>query len=250
MSAAPSQICHFCIPAPDMEATAIFYEKVFNWSVQRNVPAESYWFFSNGDGYGGAFTPAEPNPDGLSFYLEVAEIDDVLKLAEKYDGETVIAKEHLGDGYGWRGALLDPCGNLVNLHTAEREGQIKAQAGDPAPISHISIPSKDMLASAKFYQGMFGWEYHENVPDVAYWFWNNGDGHGGGFDTDAEVESELMRFFVEVPDIDEKLALVESLGGKIVRGKQHIGKDLGFDAMLLDPAGNAIGLHTSERKSE
>lgn len=243
----PAKICHLVIAAPEIESAADFYESVFGWKVQRNVPGEGYWFFANDPGCGGALIKSgEPNPNSIAIYLEVPEIDETLKLAEAHGGESVVQKEHLGEGYGWRGALLDPCGNLVHLHTSERKGALKAKPGEPAQISHLSIPVKDLQTSADFYQTLFGWAYQKDTPDPAYWFWNNGDGHGGGYDPDAEPHDDYAAFFVEVPDIDASLEVIRQLGGEVIQDKGHIGKGLGYDAHFKDPAGNYIALHTSE----
>jgi predicted enzyme related to lactoylglutathione lyase len=46
---------------------------------------------------------------------------------------------------------------------------------------------------------------------------------------------------VSVTDIDETLANIKKLGGKVVEKKSPVG-DMGFTAYFADPEGNVIGL--------
>ena len=54
--------------------------------------------------------------------------------------------------------------------------------------------------------------------------------------------NETIRSYVMVDDIDEKIAMVEKLGGKIVLPKTEL-ESVGQFAVIEDTEGNAIGLY-------
>lgn len=47
-------------------------------------------------------------------------------------------------------------------------------------------------------------------------------------------------------DLQPALDRAEQAGARILRGKQMVGKDMGFDAVLIDSEGNRIALHSAK----
>jgi hypothetical protein len=57
--------------------------------------------------------------------------------------------------------------------------------------------------------------------------------------------NETITNYVGVDDIDEKIAMVEKLGGKIVVPKMEL-EDVGQFVIIQDTEGNVIGLYKAK----
>ncbi len=109
-------------------------------------------------------------------------------------------------------------------------------------VCHLEIPALDLAASARFYCEVFGWKVQENVPSKTYWFFDDGK-VTGALVAGRRPAHDTMSFLVEVPDIEGRLERVRALGCDVIQPKGEIGGGHGFDAYVLDPSGNRIGLH-------
>lgn len=108
-------------------------------------------------------------------------------------------------------------------------------------ICYIEMPTKDVQASADFYQRAFGWTIR-----------TRGDGAIAFDDTTGEVSGAFvlgrppaampgLMVYIMVDSVAEAMKKVEANGGEIV---QPIGGDPGeITARFRDPGGNMIGLY-------
>lgn len=118
-------------------------------------------------------------------------------------------------------------------------------------VVHFEIPYDDADRARTFYKEAFGWRILD-FPQIRYSIVQSGPSDKDtGFPTESgfvngamvERESPTDRpvVTVEVDDIDEALAKIESLGGMTVLGRQAVG-DIGFAAYFKDVEGNLMGL--------
>lgn len=117
-------------------------------------------------------------------------------------------------------------------------------------VVHFEIPFDDGDRARKFYADAFGWNITE-IPDMHYSIVSTGPIGEGGFPTDVgyigggmlkrESPTDRPVITIEVDDIDEALANIESLGGMTVLGRQNVG-DMGYAAYFKDVEGNLMGL--------
>ena len=123
--------------------------------------------------------------------------------------------------------------------------EIVEVSGEEDYFCHILIPSQDLDASKRFYEGVFGWRVTE-PPDT------------GSLDVLPRsckgVSAELNRY-IDVPmpsvrtfDIEGRLALVEEFGGRKLVGKTPISKNAehGHYALFEDPQGNKLCLYSNK----
>ena len=127
-----------------------------------------------------------------------------------------------------------------------------------ANIGHFMIPADNVDRARKFYHALLGWiiepvgttgdmagmaemQYHDISTGAA----KNGTLNTGGLYKRHMTESIIN--FVEIEDIDNVLANVENLGGRIMMPKEEI-KGVGLTAVIQDSEGNVIGLWTSAMK--
>jgi predicted enzyme related to lactoylglutathione lyase len=107
-------------------------------------------------------------------------------------------------------------------------------------FTHIEIPTTDAQKSKVFYRKIFGWKMNENMP--GYVMFSTGDDEGGGFTKDTKPSSNGVVLYIEVEDIQKKLAEIAAAGGKKVKDKTGISPEFGFYALFTDPCGNIMGL--------
>jgi len=124
---------------------------------------------------------------------------------------------------------------------SKRPAAKKAAPKGPAhQVVHWEIQSKNPNRLHGFYRDAFAWKVDTNNP-MNYGMVASGGQHGidGGIGG-TELEQSRVLVYVGVPDIDEVLARVQSLGGRTVMPRT----DLGMVTMALfqDPEGNTLGL--------
>jgi uncharacterized protein len=109
----------------------------------------------------------------------------------------------------------------------------------PGGISYLRIPATDPQASADFYEAVFGWAVRRDRKDPAF---EDGTGHViGHFRSDHQVAGEAgVRPYVFVENLDESLEKARAKGAEVMTEPYPEG-DL-WVALILDPAGNAVGI--------
>ena len=115
---AKSPFCHIVIPAPDLGLAKAFYERVFGWRVQENVPGTSYWFFESGN-VGGAFnSKSRPSRGSVVLVLRVKDLEEAVELVRQNGGTVTQAPGKIGEADPGRDAsFLDPNGNELGLYS-------------------------------------------------------------------------------------------------------------------------------------
>ena len=116
-------------------------------------------------------------------------------------------------------------------------------------VIHFEIPAEDVERARRFYTDAFGWQT-QSMPQMDYTLvTTTPTGDQGPTEPGAINGGMLHRrglftapvIVIDVADIDEALARVEQLGGKIAAGRQAVG-EMGYTGYFHDPEGNLIGL--------
>ena len=110
----------------------------------------------------------------------------------------------------------------------------------------FDIPATDILRAEKFYSAVLDARV-ESIPGMeGFVLPHNGDEVSGCvFKKDGEMPSAsgVLIYLNAHGRLDNAIALVEPLGGKILKPKHPIGP-YGFCAVVLDSEGNRIALHS------
>lgn len=109
-------------------------------------------------------------------------------------------------------------------------------------ITHTEIPFDDEQRAVAFYRDVARWDVQEYDEFPDYPMWQNPNGLGGGGMGLREEAFQLPRFYVEVDSIDDVLARVGELGGRLVQEKDPV-SPTSWVAVVADPDGNQIGLY-------
>ncbi len=105
-------------------------------------------------------------------------------------------------------------------------------------ITFFEIGARDASASARFYRDIFGWKTVAYGPAVETI--DNAGIHGMVNSSALKERSDYVLLYVEVRNIETKLAEIEALGGR--RLTEPIKVSRGTYAWFEDPRGNLFGL--------
>ena len=121
-------------------------------------------------------------------------------------------------------------------------------------IVHFDIAADDPERAKKFYTKLFGWKMETPPgPPMEYYLietttLEGEEGVAGGLGKREAPEQKITNF-VGVPSVDEYLAKVEKLGGKIVAPKMAV-PGWGYLASCMDTENNMFGLWEEDEKAE
>ena len=117
-------------------------------------------------------------------------------------------------------------------------------------VIHFEVPFDDGERATSFYREAFGWQLNA-MPQFQYVMVTTtptddtgnlteaGGINGGMLERQGSITAPVIT--IGVADLDEALARIEKLGGKVAIGRQPVG-EMGFSAYFHDTEGNLIGL--------
>jgi predicted enzyme related to lactoylglutathione lyase len=117
-------------------------------------------------------------------------------------------------------------------------------------VVHFEVPFDDGQRATSFYRDAFGWELN-SMPQFQYVMVTTtptddsgrpaeiGGINGGMLQRQGPIAGPVIT--IGVDDLDDALARVEKLGGKVAIGRQTV-SNMGFSAYVHDTEGNLIGL--------
>ncbi len=120
-------ITHFEIPADNVERAKKFYEKIFDWKIEKYEKDSDYWFVMTTEVGDDEWTPKEPGAingglvkrdkpsEPFINYITVDSIDTVCKTIEKNGGKIIVPKTEMGE-WGWWATFKDTEGNVFGLY--------------------------------------------------------------------------------------------------------------------------------------
>jgi predicted enzyme related to lactoylglutathione lyase len=112
-------------------------------------------------------------------------------------------------------------------------------------ILHFDITADDPGRAAKFYSDVFGWEVEKWEGPMDYWLITTGPdeepGINGGLAPREQMSYTTFVNTVDVPNVDEFMAKVEEMGGKVVSPKIPIPGE-GYMATCQDTEGNTFNI--------
>jgi len=118
MKGKPSPFCHIVIPSSDLKKAKLFYESVFGWKIQVQIPGEKYWGFESGN-VGGAFDGhRQPAPKSVVLVIRVDDLRGTLNRIVEHGGKVIQTPSRIGEASpGYDAYFLDPNGNEMGLYS-------------------------------------------------------------------------------------------------------------------------------------
>ena len=117
-------------------------------------------------------------------------------------------------------------------------------------VVHFEVPFDDGERATNFYREAFGWDLNSMPSSSTRWSPRPRPTSRAGPPRPAASTAGCWPGRARSPrrsspsastDLDDALARVEKLGGKVAIGRQPVG-DMGFSAYFHDTEGNLIGL--------
>ena len=109
----PHNICHFEVPADNVERAKKFYQDLFGWKIE---PAEGgYNLITVGEpGPNGGMMARQAPGQGVTVYIAVESVDDYSKKVQSLGGTVVMPKTPVPT-MGYFAVFLDTEGNSMAL---------------------------------------------------------------------------------------------------------------------------------------
>lgn len=244
----PGKFVWFDLLSEDPAAAERFYAGVFGWTFEDSGTADYRLIRSDGAAIAGLSSTDDRNSDFTESRwlasLSVKNVDAAARRAESGGGE-VLVKPLDVRGRGRLAAVRDPDGAELVL--------LRAEGGDPrddgtAPVGSFvwaDLWTEDAAVARSFYGTLIGYEArtHEVGREHRYEILGrDGLARAGLVVVDLEgIESNWLPY-VRVADMARTLEQARSHGGSVLLERGDV-------AVLLDPAGAAIGVQRSDERS-
>ena len=117
-------------------------------------------------------------------------------------------------------------------------------------IVHFDIAADDPERAKKYYTELFGWKMEKPPGQMEYYLVETTtlDGVRGGLGKRGTHEQRITSF-VGVTSVDEYIAKVEKLGGKIVSTKMTV-PGWGYLANCMDTENNLFGIWEEDKNAK
>lgn len=110
-----------------------------------------------------------------------------------------------------------------------------------APVVWFEVAGRDFDTLSKFYTELFHWKVDADNP-IGYGMVDTGGEGGVPGGIFAGDDTEYVSFYVQVPDLEDRLRQAEKLGAKVVQPPTPTTPDGPTIAMVQDPEGHRIGI--------
>lgn len=111
-------VVHWEITGKDGKRLQKFYAELFDWKVDANNPMEYGMVNTGGKGINGGIAAAQQgSPGGVTVYVEVDNLEEYLRTAERLGGKTVMPPATVPGG-PTIAIFSDPEGNRIGLTKA------------------------------------------------------------------------------------------------------------------------------------
>lgn len=120
-------------------------------------------------------------------------------------------------------------------------------------IVHFDIPVDDLERAKRFYASLFGWKFEKPIETMEYYLVDTEDlegnpGTGGGMGKRETADQKIMNY-IGVTSVDEYLAKIENLGGKVLMQKTAV-TGMGYLAICMDTESNPFGLWEENQEAQ
>ncbi|HEU5324285.1 MAG TPA: VOC family protein [Candidatus Limnocylindria bacterium] len=111
-------------------------------------------------------------------------------------------------------------------------------------FTHIELPADEPERAKRFYAELFDWRFSDAPGFDGYHLFTTPSGEqgvGGAIGKRGEMAPESMRTYINVRSVDDVLARVPELGGRVIAGKQEV-PGMGWFGVFADSEGNELAV--------
>jgi predicted enzyme related to lactoylglutathione lyase len=129
------------------------------------------------------------------------------------------------------------------MSTQTNTAMVKGTGSQAANIVWFEIPADNVERARTFYGALFGWKIEKFPGQMEYWHIDTGgsnDTPDGGLMKRQQPQHGITNY-INVPSVDQYMAKVEKLGGKICMPKTAV-PQMGYFAVCQDTENNTFAL--------
>jgi predicted enzyme related to lactoylglutathione lyase len=119
------KVIHFEIPADNPERAVKFYQKVFNWKIEKWEGPMDYWLVTAGEekelGINGAIAP-KANLTATTNTINVPSVDDFMEKIKEAGGKVLQGKMAV-PGVGYMAYCADTEGNMFGIMQMDKSAK-------------------------------------------------------------------------------------------------------------------------------
>lgn len=233
----PGTFVWFDLITPDRERVRAYYAGLFGWEITEAEGFDGYDMITNqGVKIGGIAEITEEDQPVWLGSLSASDLEQTTVDVAALGGRIVDPIQQVDDR-GMMAVLEDPAGApFVLLDTGGRDPQIKSiRVGD---WLWADLYVRHMAAPASFYEGLLGMRLTTVKDDDGHEvnvFMTGDTARAGMVKIPFEHVDPIWLPYVRVADVEKTLERSGELGGELFFR-------LGDTAILLDPAGAAVGV--------
>ncbi|MBE9065643.1 VOC family protein [Leptolyngbya cf. ectocarpi LEGE 11479] len=232
----------------DQDAAKQFYAELFAWTFQ-DMPVDTGGIYSmafkGGRPVAAVFAAPDDQqgPPHWNGYITVKDLDATVQTWQHQGGNVAMPSCDIMDS-GRMAMVQDPTGAFVGLWQA-KEFVGAGLVNEVNTFCWTELQTRGADKAAEFYQAVFGWELEVDEKPPNYITASvKGRMNCGMFDMDkaklpAEIPSRWAVYF-NVADLDESLAAINRLGGKVLMDPIDI--EPGRFTTVMDPQGATLAL--------
>ena len=112
-------------------------------------------------------------------------------------------------------------------------------------LVHFEFPADDAGRSTAFWNGLFGWDFHEY--EGSGYHLTDTPQPGGALQTRQEGQTGITVYF-DTDDVEATAEKVTSLGGSLLMPKSPV-PGVGYFAICQDTEGNTFGIWESDESA-
>ena len=120
-------------------------------------------------------------------------------------------------------------------------------------IVHFNVSADDMERAKGFYENLFDWKFESYPGPIPFYLIKTTDldgneAVGGGLAQRDELAQGITNF-IGVRSVDEYIAKIEKLGGKVIEPKWAVPGG-GYLAVCLDTENNTFGIWENDENAQ
>jgi len=120
-------LCHFEIPADDIDNIRMFYADLFGWKIEKNDLESEYWIITTtkldgGEGVSGAIEKRHSPQHHITCNFCVQSVDEYSAKVQELGGKVFIPKSAV-PGIGYYAYCLDPEGNYFVIWETDKSAK-------------------------------------------------------------------------------------------------------------------------------
>lgn len=234
------------LSTPDVDASIDFYRELLGWEFETQTTEMGEYHVASVGGRqvcGLMAQSAEMGdvPSSWTVFIDVADIDEAVRAFVDAGGR-ILQPPFPIPGGAKVSVATDPVGAMFALISGGPAPERSWLSRRPGAACWVETLSRDVAASRRFYESVFGWVASTDEVDHPYTtFMLDGMPIAGLLEMPAQVPDEApshWAVYFAVADCERTERLAEDLGGSVLVPATPV--EVGRFAVLADPLGAAF----------